>query len=48
MAKNDGIKFKLAFSSRWATSPRKPRPGLSVKGQTMEIYKPRDEYCAKT
>ena len=47
MAKDAGIKFKLSFSSRWATAPGEPRPGLPIKGQTMEIYKPRDEFCAK-
>ena len=40
MAKDDGIKFKLSFSSRWKIEPN--------NGQTMEIFKPRDEYCAKT
>ena len=45
MSNDDGIEFGLAFSDRWATTTRFSRPGLP-KGQTMEIYKPRDEYCA--
>ena len=46
MAKDDGITFKLSLSSRWPTAPSKPRPGLPRQGDTMEIYKPREEYCA--
>lgn len=46
MASDEGMEFKLSKSSRWETKPSKPRKGLPNQGDTMRLYKPRDEFCA--